>query len=46
METALDKGLAEQFLEVIMNQEPTGFWCNLGIKYIISKLLSLLLLES
>ena len=28
METALDKGFIEQFLEAIMSQEPTGFLCN------------------
>ena len=46
METALKKGFVEQFLEAITNREPTGFLCNLGIQYIIGKLLSLLPLES
>ena len=46
LETALDKGFIEDFLEAIMYREPTGFLCNLGIQYIIGKLLYLLLLNS
>ena len=46
MQPALEKDLAEQFLETMVNRKPTGYLCNLGIQYIISKLLLLLLLES
>ena len=46
LETALDQGFVEQFLEAIKNREPTGFLSNLGIQYIIHKLLPLLPLES
>ena len=42
---AFDKGFVEQFLEAIMNREPTGFSCNLGIQHIVVKLLSSLPLE-
>ena len=43
LETALDKGLVEQLLEAIMNREPTEFLCNLGIRYIIGKLIKVIL---
>ena len=46
LETALEKGFVEQFLEAIMNREPTGFLCNLGIQYFIGKLLFLLPLDN
>ena len=46
LEIALAKGLVEQFLEAVTNREPTRFLCNLGIQYIIGKLLSLIPLES
>ena len=41
LEIALGKGFVEQFLEAIMNREPTEFLCNFGVQYIIGKLLSL-----
>ena len=40
------QGFVEQFLEAIMNREPTGILYNLGIQYIISKLLSSFPLDS
>ena len=45
-ETALEKDFIEQFLEAIMNQEASGFLCNLGIQYNIGKISSLFPLES
>ena len=43
---SFDKCFVGQFLEAIMNREPTEFLYNLGIQYIIGNLLSLLPLES
>ena len=46
LRNARNKGLVEQFLEAIMNREPTEFLFNFWIQYYIGKLLSLLPLKS